>query len=211
LRIGIEEASPFDADSADILILEHCQGDFKPITRLKRIIPGSTLYCRKERLLRRGWLESDGKNRYRTTKEGILQLQRLIGEAPIGLSATYPPLDQVPTRQHKAVIELLTAAIISRRNNIRLDSHLFFVVAGPTMTWKSSMALFLCQMFGADPASHIINVTAESGKGLWLRRASTGGVRYKREILSASLAIFDEYQNASAETKKLMRLWTDGR
>jgi len=200
-----------DAVSCDILILEHCKGDFKPITSIASVIPGSTLYYRTNRLLRRGWLESDGKNRYRTTKEGELQLEELIGEAPLGLTTVYPPLSQVPTLLHRAAIELIIAAVIARQNNIRLDSHLFFIVAGPTMTWKSSLALFLCYTFGLDPASHIINVTAEVGKGLWVRRTATGAISYKRELLSAQLVIFDEYQNASTETKKLMRLWTDGR
>ncbi len=75
-----------DADGADILILEQCQGDFKPITPLTSVIPGSTLYYRKDRLLHRSWVECDGKNGYRTTKEGVLQLDKLIGKAPMGLS-----------------------------------------------------------------------------------------------------------------------------
>jgi len=193
-------------------ILQHCQGEFKPITPLiGQAAPRTTLYRRKDELLRKGWLETDGKDQYRTTRQGLIELERIMGQAPEGLSRFYPPLALVPTPQHRAMIELTVAAVLARKYDIGTDRHPSMIVAGPTLTWKTSTGVFLCHMLGLDPAKQIVNLAAESGRSLWLRKTSTGKVVYRRELLNTPLAIFDEYQAADLECKRLLAIWTDGR
>jgi len=128
-------------------VLQYCRDEFKSITSLiRQAATRSTLYRCKDKLLKKGWLETDGKDRYRTTQQGLLQLQTLRGEAPKGLSPFYPPIGQVPTPQHQAIIELAIAAVIARRYDLRPDRHPTLIVAGPTLTWKTSTGLLLCEI-----------------------------------------------------------------
>jgi len=145
-------------------ILDHCREGFTSISPLiGELATSSTIYRWKDKLMEKGWLETDGKDRYRTTSQGLLQLQVTATESPKGLSPIYPPLERVPTAQHKAVIELVIAAVIARKYDLRSDRHPAFILAGPTLTWKTSTALFLCYMLGLDPAKQTVNLSAESG------------------------------------------------
>jgi hypothetical protein len=193
-------------------ILEHCSGEFKTISPLiGEAAPKTTLYRCKDELLNEALLESDGRDRYRTTAEGMLKLAALKGESPRGLTAFYSALAEVPTPQHKAIIELATAAIIARKFNLRSDRHPTIVIVGPTLSWKTSAGIFLCHMHGLDPSTQVVNMAAESGRSLWLRRTSTGAIAYKRELLATPFVVFDEYQSADQESKRLLRIWMDGR
>ena len=195
-----------------IRILEHCKADFTAITPLiDQTVKSSSLYRWKNTLLEKGLLETDGKNRYRTTSQGLLQLQETLGEAPPTLTILYPPLAHVPSLQHRAIIELTLAAVLARKCNLRSDRHPTIVVAGPTLTWKTSTGIFLCHMLGLDPSKQIVNLAAESGKSLWLRKSSTGSIAYKRELLDSRLVIFDEFQAADSDCKRLLSIWMDGR
>ena len=195
-----------------IRILEHCSSGFASITPLiGEAMKSSSVYRWKDRLLEKGWLETDGKERYHTTAEGLQQLKAASGEAPKGLSIFYPPLAQVPSPKHKAIIELTIVAVIARKYDLRTDRHPTIIMAGPTLTWKTSTGIFLCYMLGLDPAKQIVNLVAESGRSLWLRKNSTGNIVYKRELLDIPLAVFDEFQSADAECRRLLGIWTDCR
>ncbi len=195
-----------------IRLLQHCNGEFTSITPLVgSALSKSSLYRHKDELLRQHLLETNGRNRFRTTGQGLLQLQSLSGKAPKGLLSFYPPLAQVPTTQHRAMIELTIAAVIARRNNLRIDRHPTMLLAGPTLTWKTSTGQFLCHMLGLDPGKQIVNLAAESGRSLWLRKTPTGGIAYKRELLDTLLVVFDEYQKSDAQCRRLLGIWMDGR
>ncbi len=199
-------------DSLSARILQHCRDDFKPIKLLiDKSTSRSSLYRRKNMLCEKGWLQTDSKDRYRTTEEGLQQLQSLFGEAPAGLADVYPPLAKVPTPYHTAAIELAIAAVIARKHKLRPDRHPSIVVAGPTLKWKTSAAIFLCHILGLDPSTNIVNLAAEYGKSLWLRKNSKGEVSYKRDLLQGPLVVFDEFQNADPECKRLLKIWMDGR
>ena len=195
-----------------IHILEHCRDEFRVMTPLiSKIAPKTTLYRSKDQLLGNGLLERDGKDRYKTTGAGILKLEALRGSSIPTLSTLYPPLELVPTPQHRALVELGLAAVIARKYELRADRHPTLVLAGPTLTWKTSCAMFLCHMIGLDPLKQIVNLAAESGKSLWLRKASTGQITYKRELLDTELVVFDEFQAADPQTKRLLGIFIDGR
>src|SRR5437870_8386780 len=88
-------------------ILEHCLSESKPITPLiGELAESSTLYRYKDQLVKGGLLESDGRDSYRTTSAGRLELESIRGRSPTGLSTVYPPLRRVPTQHHRAIIEL---------------------------------------------------------------------------------------------------------
>jgi hypothetical protein len=199
-------------DNLSFRILQHCCDDFLPIKSLiDKSTSRSTFYRCKGKLCTNGWLEADGKGRYRTTERGIQRLQSLLGEVPEGLATIYPPLTQVPTSYHRAAIELSVAAVIARSHDLRPDRHPSIILAGPTLKWKTSAAIFTCHMIGLDPSTHIVNLAAEAGRSLWLRKTSTGEIHYKRDLLEAPLVVFDELQNADPECKRFLKIWMDGR
>jgi hypothetical protein len=193
-------------------ILHHCSNGHTSITPLiGHLASSGRLYRFKDKLIKSGLLETSGKDLYRTTPQGILRLEAITGDVPPGLTTIYPPLAQVPTLLHRATIELVIAAIIARRYDVRPDHHPTFTMAGQTFTWKSSTGTFICHMLGLDPNKQIINLAAEAGRSTWLRKNSTGKVTYKRELMDSPFVVFDEYQSADPETKRLHAIWTDGR
>ena len=142
-------------------ILENCSSGFISIISLiGEEVKRSSLYRQKDELLKKGWLETDGKNKYRTTPEGQLQLKAATGEIPKSLSKFYPLLAKVPTLQHKAIVELAIAAVIARKYNLRSDHHPTLIIVGPTLTWKTSTGLFLCYLLGLDSSTQIVNSAA---------------------------------------------------
>jgi hypothetical protein len=170
-----------------------------------------TIYRKKDELCRKGWLESNKKGGFKTTEQGLLELAKNLGEAPQGLVQFYPPLLKVPTEFHVAIIELVIASIIARLNDIRQDKFLSILILGRTLKWKTSAAKFICIMLALDIAATIVSVASEFGKSLWLRKNSTGGISTKRNLLGSLLVVFDDVQNATLETKKIVKLYTDGR
>ena len=204
--------SQFPSESRISAILQHCLDGFNPVTPLIcTVAPRSTLYRDVKDLITNGWLESDGKDGYRTTVVGAAELRILKGMAPRGLVAFYSPLALVPTPQHRAAVELTIASVIARRFEVRYDRHPTIVLAGETLRWKTSAAIFLCYMLELDPAKHIINLAAESGKSLWLRKSSTGEIAYERELLKAPLLVLDEYQASQPDVRRLVSIFIDGR
>lgn len=199
-------------DPLSFRILEHCKDGFQPITPLiNKAASRTKLYNCEKDLCEEGWLQSNGKGAFKTTEQGLQQLRMSIGEAPEGLSVAYPPLARVPTQQHAAVIELAVASVIARQNDLRSDKFPSFLIIGPTLRWKTSLGIFILHMLDLDPDTNIVNVGAEGGKSLWLRKNSQGEISTKRELLNSPLVIFDEAQNAIPEIKRQMRVWSGGR
>ena len=108
----------------------------------------------------------------------------------------------VPTPQHRAVIELVTAAVVARQADGREDHHPSFLVMGSTLAWKTSLAKFENQLLGLAPAETIIDLTTETGRSLLVRRDGKGNLAFKRDALDRSLIVFDDYLEAG---KHLMR------
>src|SRR3989304_1799936 len=109
-KIDGVRATKFQTATRAITVLEHCQDGFKPVKKLiDTVAPRSSLYRLVALLLHDGFLESNGKEEYRTTAPGLALLGRTKAGAPEGLVRFYPPLGQVPTAQHRAVVELALA------------------------------------------------------------------------------------------------------
>jgi len=158
----------------DRTILEFCGNDFCAVTSLKGQIGSGTLYRHVATLIRLGWLEKAG-SLYRTTAAGHRQLQRPTGGRPWdALERIYPPLEVVPTPVHRAIIELIFAAVIARQHVIRPDRHPYFVAFGGTLHWKTSLGRFVCHALGLDPTFHVVDCASETGKSLSFRRNATG-------------------------------------
>ena len=103
----------------------------------------------------------------------------------------------LPTDVHRALFELVLAAVICRQYETRLDRHPFLLCAGGTLRWKTSLGIFLCYALGLDPGRHIVECGSEAGKSLFVRRDAAGTVVYKRELLDTTIVILDEFQTAA--------------
>lgn len=194
----------------DHAILELCLDDFHPLRSLRGRIAQGTLYRRVLHVVNVGWLQKQG-TLYQTTDAGRRQLleaqcQRLWD----GVAIHYSPLRLVPTLVHRAMAELVLSAIVIRRQGTRPDRHPVFVAAGGTLTWKSSLGLFLCLSLGLDPAVYLVDCGCESGKSLGIRRSGTGTLAFKRELLNAAFITLDEFLSADAGVRSTLQLFLTG-
>lgn len=117
-------------NSIDRAILELCLDDFHALRFLRDRVPQGTLYRHVRHLVNMGWLQKQG-TLYKTTEAGRRQL--IEGESQRlwdGLAAHYPPLRLIPTPVHRAMAELILAAVAIRQQGTRPDRHPFFLCAG---------------------------------------------------------------------------------
>ena len=149
-----------------------------------------------------GGVVSTGGTALPGTDAGRRQLQASrSGQQWNRLDAIYPPIKYLPTDVHRALFELTLAAVSCRQYETRSDRHPFFVCAGGTLRWKSSLGLFLCYALGLDPGRHIVECGSEAGKSLFVRRGAAGTVVYKRELLDTPMVVLDEFQTAASPVR----------
>ena len=184
-------------DPIDSAILTHCAEDFRPLKPLLQMIPKGTAYRHAKRLLQLGWLVRE-RGLYQATNAGRRQLQAAQrGQQWNRLDVIYPPMKYLPTDVHRALFELVLAAVICRQYETRSDRHPFLLCAGGTLRWKTSLGIFLSLALGLDPGRHIVECGSEAGKSLFVRRDAAGAVVYKRELLDTPMIVLDEFQTAA--------------
>jgi hypothetical protein len=195
----------------DSAILTSCEGDFRPLKPLLKTMPRGTLYRHVERLTKLGWLVKEGRF-YQTTDAGRRQVQTARqGRQWNRFDVLYPPVKHMPTDVHRAVFELSLAAVVCRQSQTRPDRHPFFVCAGGTLRWKSSLGIFLCHALGLDPSAHVVECSAEVGKSLLVRRDAEGTIVYQRELLATPLIVLDEFQAAAPPVRAALAPMLSGR
>lgn len=195
----------------DRAILEHCVDDFHSLRPLRDHFPQGTLYRRVNRSVSLGWLQKE-RTLYRTTEAGRRQLLDAQSHRQWDSFETlYPPLRLVPTAVHRALAQLIFAAVAIRRQGTRPDRHPFFVCAGGTLRWKTSLGLFICRALGLDPAVHLVECASESGKSLAVRRSGTGAPVSQRELLKATFLTLDEFLAADPGVRATLQLFLSGR
>src|SRR5215510_2917289 len=130
----------------DRVLLHHCEREFVPLHELLSHLPRASVYRHVSNLLSTGLLEKRGRT-YRTTEQGKLRLAELTSQVDWNIwNHLYPPMRYVPTAQHRAPLELITAAVIARENDGQEDHHPAFVLMGSTLGWKTSAAKFACHL-----------------------------------------------------------------
>jgi len=189
-------------------ILEHCRDDYKPLRSLCHLIPKSSLYRCVEDLVEKGYLEKS-REKYRTTAAGL----SILEHANVNwdeLDKFCPLLQYAPTKVHRAVIELILAAIIARRDEIKKDHHPTFIMTGDTLKWKTWTAKFVCAVLGLDPVKMIILMTSESGRSILTRKGYAGKTVSQRDVLQAPFVCLDEYLTAEPSIKKICNIYIQG-
>lgn len=189
-------------------ILEHCRDDYKPLKSLFHLIPKSSLYRCVEDLVEKGYLEKS-RGKYRTTAAGLSMLEHANVKWD-ELDKFCPLLQYAPTIVHRAVIELILAAIIARRDEIKKDHHPTFIMTGDTLKWKTWTAKFVCAVLGLDPVKTIILMTSESGRSILTRKGYGGETVFQRDVLQAPFVCFDEYLTAEPSIKKICNIYIQG-
>lgn len=198
-------------NAIDRTILEFCGGEFRPLRPLRGKIASGSLYRHAGRLIRLGWLQKEGSF-YRASEAGLRQLaEAASGRQWDGVERLYPPLGLVPTPAHRAMIELILAAVVTRQHGPRPDRHPFFVCMGRTLHWKTSLGIFVCLALGLDPAIHVVDCGSESGKSLAFRRSGTGTLTFKRELLDAPFLVLDEFSTADRSVRATLGIFLSGR
>ncbi len=183
----------------------------RPLGELLTRGPRATVYRRLRELRTQGLVLKHGR-RYALTSAGEQAKARLEGETfADALASVYPPLTKIPTRQHRAIVELVLGAIALRQLTDQEDRHAGFALLGPTMTWKTSAGEFICLAAGADPARCIAECAAESGRSLFVRRGAAGEIVAWRELLDGPVVVLDDYHLADAPVRRAIAPCLAGR
>lgn len=195
----------------DRAIMQHCQQEAVPLQELLNYVPRGTLYRHVLKLVAAGLLVKRGRT-YCTTEEGKRRLAELDSNFDWDVwNRIYPPIQYVPTRQHRAVIELVTAAVVARQADGQEDHHPGFGLMGQTLAWKTTAAKFECHLLGLAPAETIINLATETGRSLFLRRDGKGHWTSKRALLDGQLIIFDDLLEGEMSQRPAIHHFLSGR
>ena len=184
--------------------------DFRRLTDLRADYPGSTIHRHAKRLIKIGWLERQGPL-YRTTIAGRRNLLETQEGRWDQLEQFYPPLAFIPTEEHRALVELILAAVMVRQHPTRSDRHPFFLCSGDTLHWKTSLGEFVCLALGLDPAVHVVDCGSESGKSLFIRRTAAGEIASQRDLVTASFVVLDEFHTAERSVRYALNPFLAGR
>ncbi len=195
----------------DWAILEFLSEDAKPIRSLLAKYPKATTYHRLRVLQRRGLVAKHGSTYALTSAGQRLKADRDVEISAEGLTRVYSPLGDVPTPQHRAMLELALAALVLRQHTDQEERHAGFLFLGPTLTWKTSAARFLCLAAGVDPSTHVVDLASETGKSLWIRRGASGEIVTERTLLDEPLIVLDELQLADPAVRRAIAPLLSGR
>jgi len=196
----------------DRTILRYCEHDFMLMHDLLKHVPRTNVYRHIEKLKSAGLLAKRGRT-YWTTEQGKRRLAELTSRMDWNVwDRIYPPMQYVPTPQHRAGIELTTAAVAARQaDNSKDDHHPAIVLMGPTLAWKSSEAIFQCHLLGVAPAQTIIDLTTETGRSLLVRRGGKGTQTFRRDLLDGLLIVFDDVLEAESSVRSTIHHFLSGR
>ena len=198
-------------DPIDRLILLHGAQSPQPVRDLLQHCSRGSLYRHLGKLLKAGAVRRIGRT-YVTTSEGV----RWMADAEAHLEwnvlePCYPPLAEVPTEHHKALLQLIAAAVVVRQAGLRDDHHPAFGAMGRTLKWKTSCGRFACYMFGVDPQVHIIDLGSETTGSLFTRRSSQGWLVSQRSVLTSPFVGFDDVLQAEAPVRAALAPFVSGR
>jgi hypothetical protein len=195
----------------DRVLLQHCEDDFVFLHDLLTHVARGSMYRHVSNLRGAGLLEKRGRT-YCTTEQGKRRLVELVSNMDWNIwDRIYLPMQYVPTPQHRAVIELATAAVAARQADNQDDHHPGFVLMGPTLAWKTSGAKFQCHLLGVAPAETIIDLTTETGRSLLVRRDGKGNLAFKRDLLDGQLIVFDDVLEAETSLRPTIHHFLSGR
>jgi hypothetical protein len=195
----------------DTEILEALASGPHPVSALIGTHPRATVYRRVAVLRAEGFIARSQRG-YTLTSVGEHALAEHDAQVfTDGLGGFYPPLREVPTPQYAALFELILGAVALRQHTDHDRPHPSFAIVGPTLRWKSSFAECLAVALGVDPAAHIADLRTERGQSLWIRRDASGEVVSRRDLLTAPIAIFDEYQAADTAVRRAVAPFLAGR
>lgn len=192
-------------------IVQFLAAEPQPIGELLRTYPKATLYSRLRVLQTNGVVPKRGRQYLLTTTGLQFKAQHDGAQALDGLAAIYAPLRQVPSAPHRATIELAIGARVVRQHTDQAEHHAAFLFVGPPMTWKTGGGRFFCLVAGADPDASVVDLAAESGRSLWVRRGAAGDIRSQRALLSAPVIVLDEYGVADRAVRQAVAPFISGR
>jgi len=145
--------------------------------------------------LRRRCLVDGPKTRLRLTTEGWAAFAAM---PDVGAGVVLDEQLAGWPHEHRAFVELLVSAIVARHHlgDEHAEPHLGFMAVGGTGTGKSSIAEFVCRLFGWDLVRHRVFLQQETVGSVGGRRGG-GAHEYSRAPLMAlPFVVFDEWDNA---------------
>jgi len=189
----------------------YCAHGPTEVAGLLRDIARGTLYRAITTLVQLGFLKRVGRG-YHTTALGQRWLVEDLSHMDWNLfDDLYRPFVHIPTPVHKALLELLLAAIVVRQAGLHADHLCAFLVLGKTLRWKTTLGRMACATLGLDPSVSLIDLASEAGRSVFVRRTSDGQLLSQRNVLSSPLAVFDDFLQASDAVRASVGPYLTGR
>lgn len=193
------------------LILSSCAHGPTEVSGLTSEIAKSTLYRYIQKLVQQGALKRIGRC-YQTTAVGMRWLAEDLTHIEWNIfDHLYPPFAHIPTPYHKALLELLLAAVVVRQAGLHADHLCAFIVLGGTLRWKTTLGRMACATLGVDPNVSLIDLASEAGRSVFVRRTSDGHLLSARNVLSSPLVVFDDFLQASDALRTAVGPFLTGR
>lgn len=140
------------------------------------------------------------------------RIQAGAGVAALDLSpALTAAVELLPSEAHKAFVRLLISAVVARHHLLEHhpDGWGGFVALGPTQTAKTTLAHFVCDVFGLDHVRAVRLVQSETPASLLGQRTTETGGRRTFEpspLLDEPFLCLDELDKARAGELKAAAL-----
>ncbi len=197
--------------TTDWAILEFLSAHPQLIRCLVDTYPKATIYARLRALQAGGLVAKRGRQYLLTTAGLQVKAEHEGGHAFDGLTGAYPPLREVPSPHYRALLDLAIGALVLRQLTDQEEHHAGFLLVGPSLTWKSYAGRFFCLTAGADPSTSVVDLAAEAGRSLWIRRDAAGDIRSQRALLAAPVVVLDEYGLADRAVRQAVVPFISGR
>ena len=193
------------------IILQYCAQGPTELSGLMGEIAKSTVYRHVGKLVDSGALQRLGR-RYAITAVGARWLADEVAKIDWNIfDVHYPPFAHIPTVYHRALLELLVVAVVSRQARWQEDHLCAFIALGGTLRWKTTLARMACATLGVDPNMNLLDLASEAGRSVFVRRTSGGHLLSERNVLSSPLVVFDDYLQASDTVRAAVHPFLTGR
>ncbi len=112
-----------------------------------------------------------------------------------------------PSEPHRALLRLALSAVVARFHlrTQRPQRHPGFILAGASGTGKTSLAEFICHVFGVDEVAQIVLLPERTTGEVLGRREHLEGVGLRftpSPLLAEPLLVFDEFDKAATELQR---------
>lgn len=201
-EVGPREA--FSNDQTDFALLRAVQ-DGGPLDDVasRAGVPRATAHRRLRRMIEKGVVEKTG-TAFHISEAGrrFLAGASLTSFPPSHLEKRWSFLALLPSAVHRALVIIVLALFVARRDRLVEDLHAGIVIGGTTQKLKSLIIRICCFLLGAQPRDCEVPLMGVRGRGLILRLDARGEAVRQCKALEQPLVWLHEGSRMDPSVKR---------